>query len=138
MSEMVQAPPRETVSSGRLWFGLLGAAVAWVIAGLLDVVLAWLACIGGDAGSAFFTPTGMRVALGVITFLMLAVDVAAGLVAFQNWRTLSQQQDIMEAEARPRPEYMGLFGVIVSTTLGVGIIWFVLPIYIISMCVRAH
>lgn len=138
MSELVQAPLPQTVTPGRLWFGFLGAAVAWVLAGLLNAILAWLACIGGDAGTAFFTQTGIRVVLGVVTFLMLALDVAAGVVAFQNWQRLSRQRDFVDAEARPRQEFMGVFGVIVSATLGAGIVWFVIPIYIIRMCVRAH
>ena len=112
--------------------------MAWVLAGLINAILAWLACIGGDAGAAFFTPTGIHVVLGIITFFMLALDVAAGIVAFQNWRILSRQDNFVDAEARPRQEFMGLFGVIVSATLGAGIVWFVLPIYIIRMCVRAH
>lgn len=138
MSEQVQIPARESISPARLWFGFVGAAVAWVLAGLINAILAWLACIGGDAGTAFFTQTGIRIVLGIITFVMLGLDVAAGIVAFQNWRMLSRQKDFVEAEARPRQEFMAVFGVIVSTTLGAGIIWFVIPIYIIRMCVRVH
>jgi hypothetical protein len=138
MSEQVQSQPREVVSANRLWFGFVGAAAAWVLAGVLNVLLAWQACMGGEAGSFFFTQTGVRIVLGLITFLLLALAVAAGLVSFQNWRALSREHDFVEAEARGREEYMALFGVFVSATLGVGIVWFALPIYIIRMCVRAH
>lgn len=138
MSEQIQAPPQESVSPARLWFGFVGSAVAWVLAGLLNVALAWQACLGGDAGWFVYTQTGMRILLGVITFGMLGLDVASGLVSFQNWRMLSRQRDFAEAEGWGRQEFMAIFGVIVSATLGAGIIWFVLPIYIVRMCVRAH
>lgn len=138
MSEPVQTPTHENVSPGRLWFGFVGGGVAWILAGLLNVLLAWQACMGGEAGSFFFTQTGVRIVLGVITFFFLALAVAAGIVSFRNWRLLSQQRDFVEAEGRGRQEFMAIVGVIVSATLGAGIVWFVLPIYIIRMCVRAH
>ena len=138
MTEQTYTEPREHVSSRRLWFGFAGATAAWVLTGILNVLLAWQACIGGEAGSFIFTQTGIRVALGVITFVLLAVAVAAGVISFQNWRTLSRQPEFMEAEGRGRKEFMALVGVFVSLSLGAGIFWFVLPIYIIRMCVRAH
>lgn len=138
MSEQLDRQHVTQVSPKRLWFGFGGAAVAWVLAGLLNVLLAWQACMGGEAGSLFFTQTGVRVVLGIITFLLLALAVAAGLISFQNWRALSRQEDLVEAEGRGRQEFMALFGMFVSFSLGVGIVWFVIPIYMIRMCERAH
>jgi hypothetical protein len=138
MSDQTQVETRQPVSSNRLWFGFAGAAAAWVLAGLLNVLLAWQACMGGEAGSFIFTQTGIRVVLGIITFALLAVAVVAGLISFRNWRDLSREPDFLEAEGRSRKEFMAIFGVVVSASLTMGLIWFAIPIYVISMCVRAH
>lgn len=138
MTEQIQTRERETISPRRLWFGFVGGAVAWVLAGLLNVVLAWEACVTKNDGSFFFTQTGVHVVLGIVTLIMLVLAAAAGVVSYQNWRLLSRQRDFVEAEARGREEFMGIFGVFVSFSLGVGILWFVIPIYLIRFCVRAH
>jgi len=138
MTDEQQVEVSNRVTPKRLWFGFTGGAVAWVVAGLLNVMLAWQACIGGEAGSFIFTQTRIRIVLGVITFGFLAVAFASGLVSYRNWRALSQMPDLVSAEGRGRQEFMALFGLVVSISLGVGILWFALPIYIIRMCVRAH
>ncbi len=122
----------------RLWFGFSGAAAAWVIAGVADAWLAWVACMGHEAGSGVFTSVGMRVLLGVITFGLLAVATAGGLVSFANWRRLSDSGQFIESEARGRKQFMAMVGVLISVSLGIGILWFSIPIYILGICVRAR
>lgn len=126
----------DQISSKRLWFGFMGAVPAWVLAGLLDFLLAWQACMGGELGSGPFTSSGMELMLGVITFFFLAVAVAGGIVSFGNWRKLSDERHIALAEAPGRQEYMAMAGVIISTILAVGIAWFSVPIYVLGVCVR--
>ncbi len=138
MSEQLETRARESISPRRLWFGFTGSAVAWVLAGLLNVVLAWEACVSDNSGSFFFTQTGVWVVLGIVTFAMLALAIASGVTSFQNWRLLSRQSDFVEAEGRGRQEFMAIFGVFVSACLGIGIVWFVIPIYLVRFCVRAH
>lgn len=138
MNESQQTEVSIPVSSRRLWFGFAGSAAAWVFAGLLNVFLAWQACMGGEAGSFIFTQTGIRIALGVITFALLAVGAASGIVAYRNWRALSEKRDLLEAEGRGREEFMAIFGMVVGASLVMGIIWFAIPIYVVRMCVRAH
>jgi hypothetical protein len=128
----------ENVSPKRLWFGFSGAAVAWALAGFLDATLAWFACMGGELDSGPFTPVGMRLLLGFITFGLLAVATAGGLISFSNWRKLSQSEDFVDAEGRGRRQFMAMLGVIVSVSLGVGIIWFSIPVYILGVCVRGR
>jgi hypothetical protein len=130
--------PQADIPPKRLWFGFSGAAVAWIIAGIVDAWLAWVACMGHEAGSGVFTSVGMRVLLGVITFGLLAVATAGGLVSFANWRRLSQSREFMDAEGRGRQQFMALVGVFISVSLGIGILWFSIPIYILGICVRAR
>lgn len=130
--------PECDIPPKRLWFGFSGAAVAWIIAGVADAWLAWVACMGHEAGSGVFSAVGLRVLLGVITFGLLAMATAGGLVSFRNWRRLSQSSEFMEAEGRGRQQFMALVGVFISVSLGIGIIWFAIPIYILGICVRAR
>jgi hypothetical protein len=130
--------PEPEISPKRLWFGFSGAAVAWTLAGFLDATLAWYACMGGELGWAVFTSTGMRILLGVITFGLLAVATAGGIISFNNWRRLSSRDEFIEAEARGRKQFMALVGVFVSVSLGVGIVWFAIPVYILGICVRGR
>lgn len=136
MTEYEHRDDASQISPKRLWFGFSAAALAWIVAGLLNVFLAWQACMGGELGSGPFTTIGMRIMLGVITFALLGVAIAAGYIAYHNWRMLSDKPDFISAEGRERREYMGLTGVIVSAWLGVGIMWFSIPIYILGPCVR--
>jgi len=136
MSTSAQVP--SDISPKRLWFGFSGAAAAWAFAGFLDATLAWFACMGGELDNGPFTPVGMRILLGIITFVLLATAAAGGIISYSNWRKLSQSRDWMHAEGRGRMQYMALCGVIVSVTLGLGIIWFSIPIYILGVCVRAR
>lgn len=124
------------VTRKRLWFGFSAAAIAWTVAGLLNVFLAWQACMGGEAGSFIFTQTGIRIVLGVITFGLLAVSIVGGMISYRNWRSCSEESDLLSAEARGRKEFMGLVGLIISVSLAVGIVWFAIPIYVLGMCVR--
>ena len=128
----------ELTTPKRLWFGFGSAALAWSIAGIVNVMLAWQACMGNELGSGPFTPTGMHIMLGLITFGLLAVSIASGVVSFRNWRKLSDHPDIVTAEARGRRQFMAMAGVLISTSLTLGIIWFAIPIYWLSPCMRAR
>lgn len=128
----------EVVSRKRLWFGFSGAAFAWIVAGFLDATLAWFACMGGEMDSSVFTTTGMRILLGFITFGLLAIATAGGLISFGNWRKLSESETFVEAEGRGRKQFMAMVGVLVSITLGIGIIWFSIPIYVLRLCERGR
>jgi hypothetical protein len=128
----------DDITPKRLWFGFSGAAFAWILAGFLDATLAWYACLGGELGWSVFTPIGMRILLGFITFGLLAIATAGGLISYSNWRKLSSSESLIEAEARDRKQFMAFVGIFVSASLGIGILWFSIPIYILRLCERAR
>jgi hypothetical protein len=127
---------RGRIPAKRLWFGFAASAVAWSLAGILNVLFAWQACLGGEAGSGIFSSTEFRVLLGFITFGLLAVAIAAGLTSYRNWRLLSDKPEFIDAEGRERQEFMAIAGVFVSASLGIGIALFAIPIYVLGICVR--
>ncbi len=55
-----------------------------------------------------------------------------------SYRRLAQafgsQSDLLSAEAIERKEFMALAGLIISFTLGIGMVWLFLPVFIIEMC----
>jgi hypothetical protein len=139
MSTPPNPASQEPVSEKRLWFGFAGAVPAWIIAGFTDLVLAWHICMGRELGTnPVYSSLGMHVLLGIITFGMLAIATAGALISFANWRRLSNGSEFISAEGRARRQYMALSGVLVSTALAIGIIWFAIPIYLLNLCVRAR
>lgn len=80
------SPHRHRVHRWAVWFGLLGAPLAWSLQEFVNVSLAGHACYPHDVPLA--TPLWPH--LSAISVLVEAVAVvigiAAGLVAFANWR----------------------------------------------------
>lgn len=126
------------IGEKRLWFGFSAAAFAWMLTGFLDTTLAFYACFGGELGWAVFTPTGMRILLGFISFGLLAVAAAAGFTSYQNWRRLSGRGSFIEAEGRGRQQFMAISGVFLSVSLGIGIILFSMTVYFLNICQRVR
>lgn len=133
-----QVVPLHPLKPERLWFGSAGAAFVWFAIEMVNVALAWEACTGGLAGTGVFTQSGMRTLLGVLTFISLGIAVLAGLTSYWNFRTVCRDDDLASTEARDRREFMSLVGMVVSISLGIGIIWFILPIFILNVCGRVH
>jgi hypothetical protein len=133
-----QSRTRQPISPARLWFGFAGSAGSWIALGILDLLITWQACLGKEQyGAAHFEP-GVKVIYLVVTLVLLITAISAGGVSFRNWRELSRGENLVNAEARGREEYMALIGVFVSFTLGIGIIWLGIPLAMIDLCVRAR
>jgi len=138
MVEKEPNPSPGNVSEKRLWFGFVGAAAAWIVAGFLDVEWTGHGCPWSKASEVFPVPGLTQTLLIVFTFALLAVAVLAGIISYRNWRNLTKDRRFVEAEGFGRREFMAMFGVLVSLTMGTGIIWFLFPIFIITACARAH
>ncbi|HEY7790248.1 MAG TPA: hypothetical protein VIC33_07045 [Vicinamibacterales bacterium] len=129
----------QTVPRKHLWFGFAGASVAWILALALDVTWTGRGCPRSETVLLLPAETWLLVSLGLITFGMLAVAAGAGLTSYRNWRTIAgPAADLFSREPHSREEFMAIFGMIVSTSLAIGIFWFSLAVYLIGMCVRAH
>jgi hypothetical protein len=81
---------------------------------------------------------GVRILFGVVALVLLLVTIAAGFTSYHNWRALSGGDRVLDAEAVERREFMALLGVIISVTLGMGIIWLALPPLFLDICWRAR
>lgn len=128
----------ETRSGGSTWFGIAGPVCAWFALGLGDMFVTWRACISPEQfGGPSFHPIA-RILYFIITFSLFGVALVAGNACYQNWRRLTGLAKLSQAEGRERNEFMALAGMFMSLTLGAGIVWLCIPLFILQMCIRAR
>lgn len=126
------------VEPRRLWFGFAGSAASWIVLGSLDLLITWRACMHQeDFGIPNAHPT-VRILFVILTLALLVITLAAGFTSYRNWQSLSGHTRVLDAEAVERREFMALLGVIISITLGMGIIWLALPPLFLDLCWRAR
>jgi hypothetical protein len=127
-----RVPPR------RLWFGFAASAVCWITLGCLDLVITWRACTHQEDFGIPNAHPSVRIAFALLALALLIITIAAGFTSYRNWKALSTRSRVLDAEAVERREFMALLGVIISVTLGMGIIWLALPPLFLDLCWRAR
>jgi hypothetical protein len=125
------------IPPGKLWFGFAAPAIAWLVAGAIDLLIVWIACSHQQetAGSGGYMPG--RILSFIVAVVLFALLLIAGFTSYRNWKALTPRPHFMEAPADDRREFIAMLGVIVSITLGFGIIWLALPPLWIQLCERA-
>jgi|SRR5689334_9216497 hypothetical protein len=111
----------------RLWFALLVAPIAWIIQGLLGWAVGSGICTAWSVGT-------VRIAIGVLSILMLACAAAGLMTGIRNWREVRREP----RAAGDRVEFMSLGGVFVSTAFVIGIAWSGLAAVFINVCGRTR
>jgi hypothetical protein len=127
-----------TVPTSRLWFGVAGSAVAWFALGLADMFITWRACVHEEQFGGASSHPGARILYLVAGLLLLGLTLVAGIMSYRDWHRISGLDDLLSAEAYERKEFMALAGLFISFTLGFGMIWLFLPVFIIEMCLRVR
>lgn len=129
--------PVSTISSRRLWFGLAASAIAWVSLGCIDILINWRACMHQEDYGIPHPHPGARILIGIVALLLLVIALSAGFISYNNWRRLSTQP-LLESHAVERHQFMALLGVIVTVTMGIGIVWLAIPPLFLDICWRAR
>lgn len=129
-------PRQPEVSSRRLWFGLLAAALAWFGLAISDVLITWRACLHWEQFGGPSEHPGLTMLNIALFAALLLIAIVAGFVSFGNWKRLSRQSRIVSAEATASREFMAMVGVFISVTLGLGIVWLGTPLLILQLCLR--
>lgn len=135
-ANLFPAEPRP-LQQASLWYGFAAAPFAWVLQGLVGVILSAEACPAGVAGWQILRQPGVRVGLAAITLCLLAVAISAGVTSFHNWQRLSGRREFVHAEGTAREAFMALGGVLISTVFSLGIVWASIPILMLQICERA-
>jgi hypothetical protein len=129
--------PVTTISPRRLWFGLVTGTVAWVSLGCIDILINWRACMHQEDYGIPTPHRGARILIGLVALILLVIALTGGFISFSNWRHLSSQT-LLGSEAVDRHQFLALIGVIVTITLGMGIVWLALPPLFLDICWRAR
>jgi hypothetical protein len=134
-----ESPTRpQPVDPRRVWFGVVAAGAAWFLLGIAEMFITWRACLHNEAlGTASSHPSA-TIASFVVSFFLLGLVAAAGFVSWNTWRNLSRQRSFIEAEGRGQHEFIALVGVVFSLTLGAGMVWMTLPLFILRLCARVR
>lgn len=130
--------PEQSVRPRRLWFGAATSAVAWVGLGCLDILITWRACMQQEDYGIPIPRPEVRILYFAVALALLALTFFAGYVSYRNWRRLSNDRKLLNAPAVERSEFLALGGIIVSVTLGMGILWLALPPLFLDVCWRAR
>lgn len=126
----------EPIGEARLWFGVAMGFFGWFLAATAGMFVTWRVGLHNEAfGNACPAPWAYAAAIGSIG-LLLALTVVAGITSLRSWRRLSDEPGIIEAEGRSRKDYMAQLGVMVSLMLGMGIVWMLIPHFILQYCLR--
>ena len=126
------------IHNRRLWFQVAGPGVAWFALGLTDLLITWRACVHEEQFGGPSSHPGARVLYFVMWFLLAGLALLAGTMSYRSWRMLSRVDDLLCSEGRERKEFMSQAGFFISLTLGMGILWLSLPLFLIEMCARAR
>jgi hypothetical protein len=120
------------------WFGVAVSVLAWIALGISDVFITWRACLHSDLFGVSNYSLNARTVYFVITFGLIGLAVMAGISSYQSWKKMSDRRPLLRAEGRERTEFIVLAGLFMSFTLGFGMLWFCLPLFVIQMCIRAR
>lgn len=123
------------VSRRRLWFGALAGASGWAVHSLICTTIASKACLDSESGWNGMTFLEIRMLLGILTVLFASVVAGAGLVSYQNWKTMSPLARGTRSAPPDRKAFMGIAGMCISAATLIGVLWAGLPPVLIDLCV---
>lgn len=124
------------VDPRKVWFGVIASATAWFVTGIAEMFITWRACLHTEQfGNASSHPAEM-VASFVISWFLIGLAATAGFLSYTSWRRLSAQRNLLHAEGRRPHEFVAIAGIFVSFTLGVGMVWMAIPLFILRFCAR--
>ncbi len=127
-----------SIRNGRLWFEVVASGAAWFALGLADLMITWRACVHQEQFGGPSAHPGASALFFVMWFLLAGLALLTGWMSYRSWRTLSGSGDLLYSEGRERKEFMSQAGFFISLTLGIGIVWLSLPLFLIEMCARTR
>lgn len=109
----------------RLWFGTLGAPMAWFVHLIVVYVLVPVTC-------AISGPVGMYVA----SVALVTVALAGGYVALESWREMSEEErgNLVGEMEGTRKGFMIYGGLLASGVFLLAILLAIIPIFFLDPC----
>jgi Na+/melibiose symporter-like transporter len=135
------APGRHRVSSTQLWFGLLGAPLAWSLQAVAAAAINSASCImprdqnapeGIQAGSAAW------MGILVLSVLMLALAVVAFFTAWRSWSAVhaheTGEEDELLETGEGRTRFMAMAGMLLGGIFILLIVMNFVTLFIMPQC----
>jgi hypothetical protein len=129
-----EPPP---VRLSRLWFGLVAAPLAWMVAELAGYVLAARDCGRWRTGLAAYAVPNAPVIVAAISLAMAALAAAGLALALRSLRAADRVVPPSNVRAG-RTRFMALGGIIVSALLLLNIVFFGVPPFLVNACSEAR
>lgn len=132
------AAGRHEVPLGLLWFGLLGAPLAWSLQLLIGYAFSANRCFPGTQLQLHTPTTGINTALVVMTVVALLIAAAAGVTAWRSWKATHHEEGGKEEEAlevgEGRTRFMALSGMLLSVLFGLAVFFSGLSPFVVPAC----
>ena len=122
-----------TPSRASLFLALLGAPAAWAAHLLVAYTLVAYACSERWGG--------VRVALGIVTVVALALALASGMLSRRLWiraraadRPIDDRWDARMGERTARVSFLMVMGLVMAALFALGILYQVAPVLLAQPC----
>ncbi len=132
MTSSARATKMESTGSAALWFGLLAGPFAWLTQLVVGMELPEFMCSPGAANTSVYG-VGLEIVIQVVTLVVAAVTILAGLVSLRCWRRTRNGN----GTTRERAAWMGLAGVITNCLFLILILPGFLPAGFLTECGRS-
>jgi hypothetical protein len=119
----------------KIWYGILGAPVAFATEELLGWLLSAATCPSGSPLGYGGYPiiTNAREILYAVCGAALLVSLGAFYAGVSEWR-LSRDRGITSIESRRRPDFLAAAAMLVSAVFTLGVLWMSVPIFWLPQC----
>jgi hypothetical protein len=113
-----------------LWFGLLGAPIAWFVHFLAIWAIAEWGCLAGWGRFAILGLDVVVALVGIAAILALPIVAAAAFTAWRNWRRAGASPTGRDS----RSGFMGIGGIALGALFWTLIILETIPAFVLRPC----
>jgi len=131
----MSAATRPAPVGARIWYGILGAPVAFGLQEMLDWLISSGACPSGAPADVGGVPliNNSRAILFAIGAAAVIAAVVALWIGVTDWRR-SQDPSFLSIRAHRRTDYLAAAAMLVSAVFLIAILWQTVAIFVLPKC----